>query len=714
MELLERKRRVSTSENLESSEFTIKASPKAFKILSSGLYSDKIKAIIRELSTNAYDAHIVAGHTNQFDVHLPTPDEPNFYIRDYGPGIAKDDITSIYTKYFESNKTDSNDLVGCLGLGSKSPFAYTNDFIVTSIHDGVKCTYSAFIGQNGYPSIAKMGEENTTEPSGLKVEFLVKVVDMTNFYMKAGEVYKYFNIAPKFIGRQLKIEKHAKDKTLPSGPDWYFCEESTTALAVMGNVAYPIKLSDATLSPAQQQLLSSNLCINFKIGDVDIEASREGLSYDNRTILNIKIKLQSIIDFLNKEVSKQISNAKCAWDASVLYYETLSRLNKVVKLDNVQYQGKPINTNSIRITNTNPAGWALTYYMFEQRYSWNNDSLCRSDNFMYIHPASHVQFFIADIKRGSIERVKQYVRTELGKGKKIKALLVHPDDNAPNEFADFCKIIGLPEDRFVKTSTLPAVVRTTNRVARGKGDTDTVLKYTPTSVANTSWVGFDHTKLPKNAIYVPISNWAAVNDKGERLYNHIDISTIIESVQGLSGKKIEVFGVRAKKEDWLKDNYTVIHLVDYIKQLTYTHDVAALTATAGYCSTVNSIMPGEYMKLIKHYNFPKSYKNLVSAIEKFQSDHYTTTTPLISLQMYWRNLETVKTGKELVQAYGLPIPASPSPKVQQAKKELDEIVLTHSKLFTPLVKLVFENDVRYRYGSNNLHTELKELTTYLS
>ena len=45
----------------KSQEFTIAASAKAFKILSSNLYQNKIRAIVRELSCNAFDAQKVNG-----------------------------------------------------------------------------------------------------------------------------------------------------------------------------------------------------------------------------------------------------------------------------------------------------------------------------------------------------------------------------------------------------------------------------------------------------------------------------------------------------------------------------------------------------------------------------------------------------------------------------------------------------------------------------
>ena len=152
----------------EIGEFRIRNSAKAFNILSSGLYANKIRAIIRELSCNAVDSHVAAGKQNTpFDIHLPTTLEPWFAIRDYGTGLNHEQVTSIYTTYFESTKTNSNDFIGALGLGSKSPFSYTDNFTVTAIKDGVKGIYSAFINGEGVPSIAKMGEEATDEPAGV-------------------------------------------------------------------------------------------------------------------------------------------------------------------------------------------------------------------------------------------------------------------------------------------------------------------------------------------------------------------------------------------------------------------------------------------------------------------------------------------------------------------------------------------------------------------
>jgi HSP90 family molecular chaperone len=77
--------------------FTIKATSKAFDILSSGLYSDKIQAIVRELSCNAYDAHVAAGKVDvPIEIRLPTSLDPTFYVKDYGIGLDHEAIYNVF------------------------------------------------------------------------------------------------------------------------------------------------------------------------------------------------------------------------------------------------------------------------------------------------------------------------------------------------------------------------------------------------------------------------------------------------------------------------------------------------------------------------------------------------------------------------------------------------------------------------------------------
>ena len=75
------------STGIESaSRFNIAQTSKMFKILSDSLYSDKVMAVIRELSTNAHDSHIAANNPNPFKVTLPSNTNANFSVRDFGTG----------------------------------------------------------------------------------------------------------------------------------------------------------------------------------------------------------------------------------------------------------------------------------------------------------------------------------------------------------------------------------------------------------------------------------------------------------------------------------------------------------------------------------------------------------------------------------------------------------------------------------------------------
>src|SRR5690606_32060996 len=166
----------------ESRRATIQANGKAFRILSDTLYADKIKAVIRELSTNAYDAHVEAGNKDRpFDVKLPTILDPVFRIRDYGTGLSHEDVLNLYNTYFYSTKTESNEVVGALGLGSKSPYAYTSVFTVISYYNGVMRLYNSGLDEEDCPLCSFLHEEPTDQPNGLEISFGVNREDFQTF-----------------------------------------------------------------------------------------------------------------------------------------------------------------------------------------------------------------------------------------------------------------------------------------------------------------------------------------------------------------------------------------------------------------------------------------------------------------------------------------------------------------------------------------------------
>ena len=143
-----------TNCTIQGNSFSIKASPIAFDILSSKLYSNPVLAVVRELLTNAYDSQVAAGNADkEIDVIFPTALDTEFSIRDYGTGLSKEDVMTLYTTFFDSTKSNSNDFTGGFGLGSKTPFSYTSSFTSTeALSDKIKvisnasCTCSLFKG----------------------------------------------------------------------------------------------------------------------------------------------------------------------------------------------------------------------------------------------------------------------------------------------------------------------------------------------------------------------------------------------------------------------------------------------------------------------------------------------------------------------------------------------------------------------------------------
>jgi len=291
----------------EIGEFRIRNSAKAFSILSSGLYANKIRAVVRELSCNAVDSHAAAGSADvPFEVHMPTMLEPWFSVRDYGVGLNHDQVTQIYTTYFESTKTLSNEFIGALGLGSKSPFSYTDNFTVTAIQNGRQGIYTAFINADGVPSIALMQAGETDQPTGVEVKFSVNDRnDFSKFRAEAAYVYKWFAVKPTVLGMsgfQHEVQVYDIENLVPgvhTVPTSRVYGTNITSYAVMGNIAYPVDVPNAVENLGDlSSLLQCGLVIHFGIGDLDFQASREGLSYIPQTIASIRTKLLAVRDVL--------------------------------------------------------------------------------------------------------------------------------------------------------------------------------------------------------------------------------------------------------------------------------------------------------------------------------------------------------------------------------------------------------------------------------
>jgi hypothetical protein len=279
--------------NFQMEAFTINASPKAFEILSSNIYTHKVRAVIREISCNAYDAHKMVNNPAPFDVHLPTTYEPWFSVRDYGPGIPDSLIGKVYTTYFWSDKTDSNDFIGGLGLGSKSPLSLVDSFTVTSYVNGVESVYSIFKGPDNTPQRVRLSQNPTNEPNGLLVKVSSQSHRVVEFFREARYVYRFFDIIPNINVATIKqeIDSDLKKYTV-TGDGFAVATGYGQLFAVMGNVCYEI---DRSLNPK-----SLDGYIRFNIGDLNFDPGREKLSLDDKTKNIVTKRIGEVYDSIAK------------------------------------------------------------------------------------------------------------------------------------------------------------------------------------------------------------------------------------------------------------------------------------------------------------------------------------------------------------------------------------------------------------------------------
>ena len=322
---------ITKSENFVESNYSIDATAKAFAILSDGLYSNKILAVVRELSTNAYDSHVAAGCAEKpFDVHLPTALDNEFSIRDYGTGLSKEDCMSLYTTYFRSDKTDSNDAVGCLGLGSKSPFAYTDQFMVESFHNGNHMTFSAYKNENDEPVFALLSEQLTNDQNGLRVSFDTEAGDNINFKYEAQNVWKYFVTTPN---TNIDVEVVSQGDATMSGDDWKICNKANRGYAknelVMGQIGYELDADQFEGDVYDLLWRGYGLIIHANIGDVDITPSRESLSYNTRTKDFIHNKIKNILEEISTQTQQYIDDSPTLWDARLDWVGVNKSMNGV-------------------------------------------------------------------------------------------------------------------------------------------------------------------------------------------------------------------------------------------------------------------------------------------------------------------------------------------------------------------------------------------------
>jgi len=669
----------------EIGEFRIRNSAKAFNILSSGLYANKVRAIIRELSCNAVDSHIAAGKQDTpFDVHLPNQLEPWFAIRDYGTGLTHEQVTNIYTTYFESTKTNSNEFIGALGLGSKSPFSYTDNFTVTAIKDGVKGIYTAFINEQGVPSIALMMSEETTEPSGVEVKFSVNDhYDFSKFFDEARQVYTYFKLRPVVSGKSNFEFRDVSYETENIIPGVHSYKDGRNSVAIMGNIAYPIQVPNTEQSLGELRgLLGCGLEMHFAIGELDFQASREGLSYIPSTVEAIKNKLESVNSALTTVLAKEANAIGNLWERAIfLSKKSHSQLwqaavkkyvadTKLSTYDDSRYGG----TKDFRLTadelvkKYNIVVRGFDYSKHSKGFpnlKQETDHVKQADGtYVYIYNwkftvSSDVRFIINDTNIGAVERAKFHYRTNKPSERARVFVLDKADKNKDMNLKAFFRAICNPPAEYASVASdldkkerqagVAKNVTILSLQERGSGGyyREREMVWRDAGKADT----FDANTT---YYYLPLSGFVI-----ESKYGTLDAKQFYNDLKdcGIDGLKTTIYGVRKGDIEFIKTQKNWVNIE--------THIATVLSKPID-----NKLIMSLVLQAIdNHHNVSYNY-NVTSRVTNANSPFVAFVTKLKGFDKIRYNEQSLK---RLCQRYANGVSFSPEAQVQKYVEECAQV-----------------------------------------
>lgn len=341
MKLSEIKSTVETFGNIESSDCVIGDPTIIFDILRNKLYSNIIAAICREISCNARDAHREAGKQDvPIEIHLPNNMSSNIVFKDYGPGISPERADTVYRKYGISTKRDSNLQTGAWGLGSKTPWGYTDTFLITTVVNNIKYSYSAVIDETKAGKLLKLSEVPTDEANFTEITVPVKSSDFTKFKDEVEKATRHWDVKPIIKGGTLN---YSKIKTVIAKDDWFIAnlvepdrynyqtnryENAYSLKLIIDKIEYSIEFEKLKAFAKTDfiQSLSGNLYINFNNGDLTLSASRENVYLDKPTEAKIAAKIEQVSKSINDIIQERIDQFNDLYEANVFYYDKIKEL----------------------------------------------------------------------------------------------------------------------------------------------------------------------------------------------------------------------------------------------------------------------------------------------------------------------------------------------------------------------------------------------------
>ena len=354
MELASLKSDVKLSNVGQTTGMAMETNEFSFRVLADGLYQNKIGSPVRELCCNGLDSHTMAGKADlPIRLHLPDTFEPYFSVQDFGIGLNDRGVRLTLGTFFKSTKRKDNKAIGAFGLGSKTPFAYTDAFTIVAIKDGQKRQYSFFINEDGKPSITNMGgafedvyDLYTDADEDGNIEFRGTIIDQWDETDEGNGVTVIIPVTSSGDFRRFRTEVQNQLAFFPVKPEIVNCDEiewmdwsvagaymnldnvligefkyGTTFKGlwiVQGPVGYKadVELIKQHISHDNREfldLIGECGILRFELGQIEVTPSREGLSYGKKTIAAIEALLDNARVNISGQIQAQVDSLGDAW-----------------------------------------------------------------------------------------------------------------------------------------------------------------------------------------------------------------------------------------------------------------------------------------------------------------------------------------------------------------------------------------------------------------
>jgi len=642
--------------------FQMQMNAKMFSILTDKLYQNKEGAVIRELSANARDAHVAAGRGEvPFDITLPSWLSNEFKIRDYGTGINPEEFYDIYTNLGHSTKDHEDTSIGAYGLGSKTPFAITDQYTIRNFWQGTVHVYTAF-KDTGMPTVSLIGSEPTDEDNGLEIS--VDITDNGNsssFKRQCAEQLAYFDVKPNIIGvpdfEWNEIPELGTGYNVKSG---HYGSDITI---VMGGIPYTSSVRGLP-DELQTSLRRIELVLVAQLGEVDIPPSRESLEFTPKTIKFLWDKLEEIKEDYVIDFAYQIENAK---DEVELHGILLSRVSEWISnkefaitpfrfenqdmlgtdLDNVVDKTIPLmtckeNSRHYKVLKTQNNGASVSNILRVLRGYRNHNN----EGEVYINDLSpRANKFIVENKHLL----------------KAPSPVIFPTEQKTKLFAAAAMLVkvnliklGFKPVLLSSLMTMPLVVKGSGTKAYSKPDQ--IFRVDTRGNVNKTTL----TQLPQEGYFVTMSNW---NTSQSPQY----LSCIINDL----GKEVYALRSHAQMAVSKSDKWTSVHKLEaelhkvLSTKLKESQDSIKKLEDISLVANCTALFDTNMVKVSESINKNSKIAKLIKGCSLIQEDHDNKT-------LSFRQENVIRNLKIVVQPSKAKVPADLMRFAKQAKENYSE------------------------------------------